>query len=167
MGRRGNGEGSISKRKDGRFVGRYWVELPSGEKKRRYIYGKDRKEVADALAVALGDRTRGIVADDEQLKFGEYLDSWLNAAVKGSVATSTFESYTMLVEKHIKPAFGTIRLSMLTPSRLQGFYRAKLDEGYARRTVQYLHVVIHRTLKQALRWGWSFATSPIASTRLA
>lgn len=39
-----------------------------------------------------------------------------------------------------------------TPAHL-GFYRSRLDSGLSPRTVQYLHVVLHRALKQALRWG--------------
>ena len=59
----------------------------------------------------------------------------------------------MLVDKHVVPALGNVRLSKLTPAHLQGFYRSKLDAGLSPRTVQYLHVVLHRALKQALRWG--------------
>jgi integrase len=65
----------------------------------------------------------------------------------------THESYEMLVNKHIIPSMGNVRLSNLIPAHLQGFYRSKLDEGLSPRTVQYLHVVLHRALKQALRWG--------------
>ena len=35
MGRRGNGEGSITKRKDGLYMARYWVETPAGPKRKR------------------------------------------------------------------------------------------------------------------------------------
>lgn len=59
----------------------------------------------------------------------------------------------MLVDKHVVPALGNVKLSKLTPAHLQGFYRSKLDAGLSPRTVQYLHVVLHRALKQALRWG--------------
>ena len=56
---RPNGEGSITKRKDGLYMAGYWVETPAG-KKRRTIYGKKgekRQDLADRLAEALGDRT--------------------------------------------------------------------------------------------------------------
>jgi integrase len=59
----------------------------------------------------------------------------------------------MLVNKHVAPALGNVRLSKLTPAHLQGFYCSKLDSGLSPRTVQYIHVVLHRALKQALRWG--------------
>ena len=43
--RRGNGEGSIYKRKDGRWVGQYTVYTAEGPKY-RYLYGKTRAAVA-------------------------------------------------------------------------------------------------------------------------
>ncbi len=65
----------------------------------------------------------------------------------------TYQSYKMLVTKHIIPAMGNVKLSKLSPAHLQGLYRSKLDEGLSPRTVQYLHAVLHHALKQALRWG--------------
>jgi hypothetical protein len=51
--RRGRDEGSIYRRKDGRWVAQY----TTGDK-RRYIYGKTRKVVAAKLAKAIADRDR-------------------------------------------------------------------------------------------------------------
>jgi len=36
---------------------------------------------------------------------------------------------------------------------VQGMYRAMLDRGLSPRAVQYTHAVLHRALKQAVRWG--------------
>jgi integrase len=46
--KRGNGEGSITKRKDGRWMARYTVQTAKGPK-RKHIYGKTRQEVAEKL----------------------------------------------------------------------------------------------------------------------
>ena len=49
MGKRGNGEGSITRhKKSGLYMARYWVETSTGAK-RKTIYGKTRKEVSDKL----------------------------------------------------------------------------------------------------------------------
>jgi integrase len=90
--RRGNGEGSITRRKDGLYMARYWVETPKGPK-RKTMYGRKREDVADMLARALAERADGIVYDDENLTVGEYLDSWLKGSVRGSVRQSTFDRY--------------------------------------------------------------------------
>ena len=46
--KRGNNEGSISRRKDGRWMGRYTVHTQTGSKQKA-VYGKTRKEVAEKL----------------------------------------------------------------------------------------------------------------------
>jgi integrase len=121
--------------------------------KRRYVSGKPKVDARRNFRKARGDAERGLVSDGGNVRLSEYLTRWLNDSVKGSVKLITHQSYEMLVNKHVVPALGNIRLSKLTPAHLQGFHRSKLDEGLSRRTVQYLHVVLHRAFKQALRWG--------------
>ena len=54
--RRGNKEGSIFQRKDGRWVGAATVGYDeNGKVKRKFVYGKKRIEVSDKL-VALTNR---------------------------------------------------------------------------------------------------------------
>ena len=55
--RRGREEGSIYRRKDGRWVGQYEVNG-----KRRYGYGTTRKDVAEKLAKAIVERDAGLVS---------------------------------------------------------------------------------------------------------
>jgi integrase len=150
--KRGNGEGSITKRKDGRWMARYTGYTANGPK-RRHIYGRTRQEVAAKLAKAMSERDGGIELDPSSVTVNEYLQRWLNDSVKGSVRPITFESYERLVRVHMVPALGRIKLKALSPAHLQGFYRDRLDAGLSPCTVQRLHAVIHRALKQALRWG--------------
>jgi integrase len=150
--KRGNGEGSITKRKDGRWVARYTVHTAKGPK-RKSIYGRTRQEVATKLAKAMSDRDGGIELDPSRVTVNEYLQRWLKDSVKGSVRPITFESYERLVRVHVVSVLGRIKLKALSPAHLQGFYRDRLDAGLSPCTVQRLHAVIHRALKQALRWG--------------
>jgi len=52
---------------------------------------------------------------------------------------------------HISPALGRIKLKALAPAHVQGFYRAKLDEGLASSTVHTIHSVLHTALKRAVK----------------
>ena len=51
MGRRGNGEGTITRRKDGRWEAKYTAHTAEGPK-RRALYGKTRKEAAEKLLIS-------------------------------------------------------------------------------------------------------------------
>ena len=77
--KRGNNEGSISKRKDGRWMGRYTVHAADGPKQLA-VYGKARKEVSEKLTKAMAERDNGVVYDDENLTVGAYLDKWLGGS---------------------------------------------------------------------------------------
>ena len=150
--RRGNGEGSITQRKDGRWEARYTAHTASAPK-RRVIYGKTRKAVADKLARALADCASGLVFDDGSMKVGEYLDRWLEDSDRGSVRASTYERHREIVRLHIRPELGRVKLSRLTPAHVQGHYRDKLDSGLSAATVQKIHTVLHKALTQALKWN--------------
>jgi integrase len=153
MGRRGNGEGSITRhKKSGKWMARYTVETPTGPK-RRTIYADARKEAADKLAKALSDRVDGIVVDDMNLTVGEYLDRWLSDAVRGTVRESTFSRDKYLVTNHIRPTIGRVKLKNLSALHLTRLYRERLDSGLSGSTVQKIHHVLHKGLAQAVRWA--------------
>ena len=149
--KRGNGEGSITKRRDGRYMARYTVHTTKGPK-RRTVYGRTRKEAADKLSKALSDRVEGIVVDDENMTVGEYLDVWLKGSVRGSVRQSTYDRDASLVNNHLCPVLGRIRLKKLSASHVQGFYRDRLDHGLSPSTVHKMHAILHKALSQALAW---------------
>ncbi len=148
MGKRGNGEGSISRRKNGGWCAQYTVYTAAG-RKRKTLYGKTRQEVAAKLSKALADRENGLVYDTGNLTIGEYLDRWLAECVKGTVRESTFERYEYAIRPHIKPALGPVKLKSLTSAHVRRFYREKLKAGLASTTVHKMHVVLHKALDQA------------------
>jgi integrase len=156
MGKRGNGEGSIYEHKrNGKKVGyrgSYTIYAITGPK-RRYISGKTREEVRQKLARAIADRDGGLVFDVDRQTVGEYLERWFETSVRGSVRESTYESYRRQVSRYVVPAIGGVKLKSLSAIHIQGMYRSMLDRGLSARTVQYTHAVLHRALKQAMRWG--------------
>ncbi len=55
--------------------------------------------------------------------------------------------------RHITPSLGRVKLASLNAAHLQGLYRSKPEAGLSPRTMRYIHAVMHRALKKALRWG--------------
>ncbi|MBV9454498.1 MAG: hypothetical protein JOZ19_10320 [Rubrobacter sp.] len=103
MGKRGNGEGSITRhRKSGLYMARYWIETSTGPR-RKTLYGRTRAEANEKLTRAMADRDTGLVFEGENQTLAAYLDRWLNGSVKGSVKPSTYESYERMIRIHIKP----------------------------------------------------------------
>lgn len=148
MAKRGNNEGTIYKRKDGRWTAA--VSLENGS--RRYLYGKTRQEVARKLTVALRDKDLGVPATPERQTLGGHLEHWLDVT-EPTIRYSTFKRYEEYVRLHVIPVLGKIRISRLTPQHIQELYALKLSEGLSPTTVNHLHAVLYRALGQALRWG--------------
>ncbi len=145
--RRGRGEGSIYRRKDGSWVAQY----TAGDK-RRYIYGKTRKDVAAGLSKAIAERDSGIVYDSENLKVAGYLDRWLDS-IKDTLRERTWRRHEEITRIHLKPTLGNIKLDRLSALQVQSLYRTKLNSGLSPRTVQIIHATLHKALKQAVRWS--------------
>ncbi len=149
MARRGNGEGSIIRRSDGRWCAA--LSLEGG--RRKFIYGRTRHEVATRMAAALADREQGLLVPGGRQTLGQFLVRWLQDSVKPTVRPKTYTSYSQLLRIHILPALGAVPLAKLDPPRVQRFLNDKLAEGrLSARTIQYLHAVLRAALGQALKW---------------
>jgi hypothetical protein len=115
--KRGNHEGSIRKRPDGRWEAR--VMFDDGE--RKSFYGKTRQEVAHLLATAVRDYERGITPIDERQTVGVYLSSWI-AGYKQRRRLTSYERNERTVRLHLIPGLGKMALARLTPQHVEAFY---------------------------------------------
>jgi hypothetical protein len=111
--RRGRGEGSIFKRKDGKWQGAITVGKKADGKQRRItVYGKTQADVRKQLD-ALKQRINLGMVSLEDLTVKGFLEEWLK--IKGrQVKPRTIESYTYTVETYIIPQLGHIKLNKLT-----------------------------------------------------
>lgn len=149
MSRRGHGEGSIYRRKDGRYAAAITLE----NRKRKTFYGKTRKEVQDKLNTALHEHKQGMLATGPQQLLKVYLEQWLEQVYKPSVKPNSYKHYSAVIRTHLIPSFGHIPVQKLTAAKVQAFYTQKLNEGAKPRTVIAIHAVLHRALEDAVKWG--------------
>lgn len=152
--KRGQNEGSIYKRTDGRWVAVANLGYRNGKRWRKAFYGKTRKEVQERLTSALSALQGGVAPIPEKQTVQQFLDDWLKDSVKQTVRPRTFIRYGEHVRLHINPTLGHIKLSKLTPQRVQSLLNELLKNGLAPSTVVYTHAVLRRALRQALRWNY-------------
>ena len=70
--KKANGEGSITKRKDGRYMGRYTVES-----KRKAVYGDSFEEVRQKLNEILNEIAKGAYVEPNKYSVEKWLREWL------------------------------------------------------------------------------------------
>lgn len=162
--RRGNGEGTITRRADGRWEAR--ITLLDG--RRKSFYGRTRQEVAARLTQAQHDQGTGLpIITNERLTVNQYLAQWLEAMQPPRVRASTHRRYRQLLD-HAVAAFGELRLTRLTSAQLRLFY-ARLLRGdgntneskdvLSATTVHHVHTVLRQALEGAVNEGL-IATNP-------
>src|SRR5262245_12949332 len=83
---RGKNEGSIYQRaSDGLWVGSISLGYgPDGKRKRKPIYGKTRREVAEKMKRALRDQQLGVLVVSARQTTGQFLTRWLEDVVRPS-----------------------------------------------------------------------------------
>ena len=104
-----------------------------------------------ALRKLLADRDEGIAYNSENLTVGAYLLRWLEA-MNGSVRDRTWERNEQVVRLHLEPTIGGVRLDRLNALHVQAVYGRMLDAGFSPRSVEIVHVTLHKALKQAVGW---------------
>jgi hypothetical protein len=114
MGRRGNGEGTIFKRKDGRWTAETFVTLPNGIEKRVGKTSKSYETVRAWLRETLDRENKKIPYIEQDWTVAEYLDYWLNDVQQNRVRETTMIMYRLMVNKHIKSVMGSHKLKTLS-----------------------------------------------------
>ncbi|MBM3225492.1 MAG: site-specific integrase [Candidatus Tectomicrobia bacterium] len=149
--KRGNHEGSITRRKDGLWMAQVTLgrDPQTGKSKRATFYAKTRQAAAEQLAKALRDHQQGTLVAPHKLTLGTWLDTWLQDYKRPKLRPLTFDSYEMVVRRHLKPMLGHLLIQDVRPEHLQHFYNAKTQQGLSARTVRYCHTLLHSALAQA------------------
>lgn len=145
--KRGQNQGSVSIRKDGTYQAQISVD---GKRKSKYF--KTKKEAQVWLTDTLYQIQNGMFNSGPQITVSECLEQWLVAS-KDSIRPKTHIQYCQIVEQHINPFLGKVKLSDLRPEMIQALYNQKTNSGTGSRTVRLTHSVLHVALNQALKLG--------------
>ena len=146
-----NGEGSIYRRQDGRWVGAAYAPTNRGGRKRIAFYGRTRTEVREKLTALLRDVDRGLTVAAENWTVEQYLNHWLSSVVKPNRAPRTYQGYELVVRRHLVPVLGRKRLKALGVADVRRLVQALTDSGLGVRTTQQVHAVLRNALEQAVR----------------
>ena len=125
---------------------------PTGKRVRRFAtFQGNRKDAEKQLTALLHLRDTGQDLLPDKMSTGEYLTRWLVDYAQHNVARSTFVRYKGIVEHHLIPKLGGVKLGDSRPAHVQASYGAFLSEGLSPRTVQQHHHVLREALQHGLK----------------
>ena len=167
MSKRSNGEGTLRKRKDGRWEGRYNAGVDeNGKKKVKYILAKSQAECKEKLRAAIAEynEEQAMLARCDFLNnpnptLKEWSEIWLENFCKAAVRQGTYENYKFFFRTYINPSLGSIELKSLSTVNCQQFLmkmftegriRGKENQGLSARTVRDIKIALHSCLQKAV-----------------
>ena len=162
--KRANGEGSIRKRKDGRWEGRYTAghDPETGKAIYKNVLGKTQGEVKEKLKAAIKETQALDQTKVGKYTVGEWMEVWFEDYAKLKIRPSSHQTYRGYIDNHINPNIGDIPLEKLTSLDLQKLYKKLLTKGRVDRleakeqpkglsakTVRNIHQILSSALKLA------------------
>ena len=155
---------NIYRRKDGRYEGRYVIgKTIHGRTRFGYIYGRQYADVKRRLVQKKAEQLhrRG----DCREGVTEWIARWMEEDLRGSVKTSSYQTYCNIYRKHLLPVFGRLRLSELTPGVVNDFVTSLEASGLANSTVKSIFRLLSSAMRAALEEGL-IAKNPCRKIRI-
>ena len=145
--RRGNHEGSIYRRKGG-----LWCAQISLQGKRLTKYAKTQAECRDWIREMYRKIAGGLTYEATRITLDQFVETWLSGK-ELSRRPKTVQQYRKVVQQHILPMMGPMRLLDIRATHVKQLYMFKKEQGLGARTLQLIHATLYNVLKQAVREG--------------
>ena len=154
MAKRGNGEGSIFKRANGRWYSALTYRDDFGEVKRREVSGRTQAEVRAKLRELRERVEAGAPVKDASITMAAWLEDWTTKALPASDRKqATIDLYATIARSHLVPKLGSLPLDRLRPSDVEALVLAKRRAGLSASSVRSIYAVLRAALDVAVRDG--------------
>lgn len=118
MAKRANGEGTIRKRPDGRWEGRYIDPVTN---KQHSVYAKTQKEVREKLSAVATDKDSGMFISRDSITVNEWFDIFIETYKRGVIKPQSVSVIISKYQKYIKPVIGHIPIQDVTQHEIKKF----------------------------------------------
>ena len=166
--RRGNKEGSIYKRKDGKWCGQVLVGYNElGKPVRKTFYGVTREEVVEKVSGTVYQVFTGVVRPASQkILVREMVEEYLWTFKKPAVADTTFQWYISLCDNHITPHLGEKALDQITAGDVQVLLnRLHERKKLSHRAVKGVRDLLNQAFTHAIEMNLA-ERNPVSGTKL-
>lgn len=149
MAKRGNGEGTIRKRKENLWEGRFTIGIDpgSGKQIQKSVYASTQAEVRRKMTAIRSSLDEHRYIDTSRVTVSQWLDEWLTT-YKKDLTEGTRSKYEADIRCNIKPHLGAIRLQDLNAHTIQKMLNA-LAENHSRKSLSCVKATLHAALQQA------------------
>lgn len=147
---------NIYKRKDGRYEGRYVIgKTATGKTRFGYIYGHRYADVKKTLLLKKAERAKASMAANGRCQdtLEEWITLWMEKELLGSVKLSSYQTYINIINKHILPALGGMKLASITPCIVYDFIISLNNSGLSNSTIKGVYRLLSAAMRCAFEEG--------------
>lgn len=146
--RAANGMGTVRQRKDGTWEGRYTA--PDG--RQRSVYAKTEAEVTKKLRAILHEIDSGAWLEPSRMTVDEWLDIWLQD-YQGHTTGRTVETYRGVIQRHIKPSFGAVKMAKVSPIHVRRMVLTMQEKKLSASTIRHACGIVGAAMRCAIEAG--------------
>lgn len=151
---RGKGQGAVYQRaSDNLWIGSIELPSPDGKRRRKVVTGKTETEAKRKLNLAKDALERHGDLPTAGQTLEQWLNVWFESIASKKVRPKTAATYRTLLERHIIPTIGKVRLDTLTPAHVRRVEAAIVGRGLSSTTAAQAHRILAVALKYAEREG--------------
>lgn len=122
---------------------------------------KQNQKALERFAMDFEDKVKnGKYLDGEKLTFEEFTGRWMEEYAMIQLEPTTTEVYKLLLNAHVIPVIGHLKLAKVQPSHLNKLYSDLLQKrkdgrpgGYSPTTVKRVHAIISSIMTTAVQWN--------------
>lgn len=153
-GRRGNNEGSVFQRKDGRWCAQATVGYrEDGRSIMKYAYGNSRQAVAKKLTEythEVFENGYTAFAPSDNKLFCPMLDEWYITFKEPVIRSQTSERLRNFIKNHIKPEFEGLTALEVDLFRMQRFFNGLSKKGLCQQSIKHIKQLLNQFYEQYL-----------------
>lgn len=150
--RRGNNEGSIYQRKDGRWCAQVMVGYrENGKQIFKYAYGSSRQEVAKKLSQLTHDvfeNGYSSFSQNDTNLFYPLLEDWYCTFKEPNIGSGTSEKLRNFMKTHINPEFEKLTIQQADMFRLQKFFNGLAKKGLCLQSIKHIKQMLNQFYEQ-------------------
>ena len=143
-----NGMGSIRKRKDGTYEGRY----TGSDGRQHSVYAKTPKACGEALRAATHSVDNGSWLEPSTLSMGQWFDTWLRD-YQGHTTGRTVDTYKAVIDKHMRPIFDKIKVAAFSPVHVRRMISNMTKACKSPATVKHARGILSACMNCAIEAG--------------
>jgi len=124
-----------------------------GNRKQKWFSGFDKEKDAErAMIATIKEINDGTFIEETDETLEQFMKNWLQNK-KNQVRPGTWKSYAWLINTHLIPHLGKVKIFQLKPRHLNDLYNQKLLNAISANSIKKLHGLIKDALDEGIGFG--------------